>query len=142
MKSYVTFIVLILTINLWACKTSPRIFLSIPKYDTSIKTKKISLRQLIDDYKNLQGEYIETTGIYYSAFEESAIYEDKINSNSKRAFWVDFSNDFVIADSTWLKISEKRGVKVTIKGRIDTASQGHLSQYLATLANTYYFLEQ
>ncbi|RYE56159.1 MAG: hypothetical protein EOP48_08645 [Sphingobacteriales bacterium] len=99
------------------------------------------MEELIRSYKELHGQYVETSGIYYANFEQSALFQHRMESNSKRAFWVDFSSDFNLSDSAWQALSNKRGTKVTLKGKIDTTSRGHLSQYSATLRNTYYFDE-
>ena len=66
-----------MTLIIFSCKTTPKLSFRVTQLDTTIKATKISISELADNYKKYQGQYIETTGKFYEAFEEFAIYTDK-----------------------------------------------------------------
>ncbi len=51
-------------------------------------------------------------------------------------FWLDLDKDLKIDIVSFKRMS---GGRVTIKGIIDTTSKGHLSSYLATIKNIYFW---
>jgi hypothetical protein len=62
---------------------------SISSLDTTIKATRISISDLAKNYKLYQGQYIETSGRFYQAFEEFAIYKDKnILTGEAEGFWL------------------------------------------------------
>ena len=106
----------------------------------TIKATKISISELAENYKNYQGQYIETAGKFRQGFEEFAIYSDKSLSNGEaQGFWLDTDKDLNLDNSSFDKMNGKR---VTIKGIIDTTHKGHLSSYLATITRIYFWQEQ
>lgn len=126
-----------LTLTLISCKTSPSKTFSIISLDTTIKPTKISISDLAKNYKLFQGKYIETTGRFYQAFEEFAIYTDKnILTGEADGFWLSTDQELNIDNASFDKMNGKR---VTIKGKIDTTHKGHLSSYLATIDRIYFW---
>ncbi|MEO6456437.1 MAG: hypothetical protein ABIN97_20340 [Ginsengibacter sp.] len=124
------------------CTTKEKFSYSIPSLDSTITPKKISITQLVNQYKSLDGQYIETEGTYFSAFEEFAIYTDKkFLSNERDGFWMDVNKNLVTDNKDWNRIDKKQGAKILIRGRVDTASHGHLHGYLSTITNIYFFKE-
>jgi hypothetical protein len=120
-----------------ACKNSPDTTFSVADLDTTIKATKISISDLAKNYKSYQGQYIETTGRFYQAFEEFAIYSDKnILTGEADGFWLGTDHELNIDDASFEKMNGKR---VTVKGKIDTTHKGHLSSYLATIDRIYFW---
>lgn len=132
--------IFVLTLVIYSCKTSPKPLFKVTHLDTTIKSTKISISELAENYKNYQGQYIETTGKFYQAFEEFAIYTDKnLLTGEAQGFWLGTDKDLNIDNSSFEKMNGKR---VTIKGIIDTTHKGHLSSYLATITRIYFWQEQ
>lgn len=129
-------IVVWLTLALVSCKTSPSKTLSIANLDTTIKATKISISDLAKNYKSYQGLYVETTGQFYQAFEEFAIYTPKPLFGERKGFWLE--SDMALAYDS-LFFANANGREVTIKGIMDTMRKGHLSMYLATIRRIYFW---
>jgi hypothetical protein len=134
------YILLFISLLFSGCTTKEKFAYSIPRIDSTIAVKKISIDNLVKKYKSLHGQYIETEGTYFSAFEEFAIYADKnIFTNEREGFWME-PNMNLMSNDDWLQIDkEQQGKKITIRGKIDTSAHGHLGGYLATIKNIYFF---
>jgi hypothetical protein len=131
------FLSLSLTLTFISCTTSPSNTFSITSLDTTIKATKISISDLAKNYKSYQGQYIETSGRFYQAFEEFAIYTDKnVLTGEADGFWLGTDRELNIDNVSFDKMNGKR---VTIKGRVDTTHKGHLSSYLATIDRIYFW---
>ncbi len=131
------FLSLCLTLTLISCKTSPNTTFSITSLDTTTKATKISISELAKNYKLYHGQYIETTGRFYQAFEEFAIYTNKnILTGERDGFWLGTDQELNIDNVSFDKMNGKR---VTVKGRIDTTHKGHLSSFLATIDRIYFW---
>jgi hypothetical protein len=104
--------------------------------DSATNTTKISFKDLVNNYKSLQGQYVEIEGIVYWEFENVAICLDR--KRDSKCFWLAIKSDLKINDSLLQKVS---GQKFILKGAIDTSGKGHFSSYLATIRNVY-FLKQ
>jgi hypothetical protein len=131
------FISLSLTLPLISCTRPSSNTFSIPSLDTTIKATKISISDLAKNYKSYQGQYIETSGYFYQAFEEFAIYTDKnILTDEAGGFWLGTDRELNIDNASFDKMN---GKQVTIKGRVDTTQKGHLSLYLATIDKIYFW---
>jgi|GEM_PF-6146032 len=117
--------------------TNHFIYGALPSLDTTIKATKVSISELADNYKSFHGQYIETTGTYYGGFEDFALYTNKnwITREAK-AFWLNLHYDLHIDHASYTKMSGRR---ITVKGLMDTTSQGHLNSYLATITHIYYW---
>ena len=132
--------IIVLTLVIYSCKTSPKLAFKVSHLDTTIATTKISISELADNYKKYQGQYIETTGKFYQGFEEFAIYTDKsLLTGESKQFWLGIDKELNIDNASFDKMNGKR---VTIKGIIDTTDKGHLSSYLATISKIYFWKEQ
>ena len=130
----------VLTLIIFSCKTTPKLSFRVTQLDTTIKATKTSISELADNYKKYQGQYIETTGKFYEAFEEFAIYTDKnFWTGETQGFWLGTAKDLNIDNASFEKMNGKR---ITIKGFIDTTSKGHLSSYLATIRRIYFWQEK
>jgi hypothetical protein len=105
--------------------------------DSTLQTTKISIKNLTKNYKSYQGIYIETEGIFYDEFENVSICINR--GRDIKCFWLRFNDSLLKDFSLLMKSSTKR---VTLKGVVDTSSKGHLSSYLATIKNVYYFKEE
>jgi hypothetical protein len=126
-----------------SCYNKPKLISAIPALDSTIIVKNISINDLTKQYKSLQGQYIETEGVFFSGVEEFAIYTNKsFLSNKQYGFWMETNCDLHLFDSNWKHIEKIQGRTVIVKGRIDTSSHGHLGQYLATITNIYFFKEK
>src|SRR6185436_682238 len=79
------FLVFVLT----NCESTQKYSFKISELDSTISPTKISISALANDYRTYQGRYIETTGIFYGAFEQFAICTEKnsITGRSK-CFWL------------------------------------------------------
>lgn len=123
-----------------ACKIPPKGVYKVLEVDSSISEKRISISELVINYKSYHGRYIETTGKFYYAFEEFAIYTNKnLFSNEARGFWLDLNPDLNINDTSFEKMD---GKLIRVRGVIDTTRKGHLNSYLATISNIYYWEEE
>ena len=126
-----------LTVAFISCQTSPSKTFKIVSLDTTIRATKISITDLAKNYKTYHGQYVETTGRFYQAFEEFAIYSNKnIFTGEADGFYLDTDKELNIDDADYEKMN---GKKVTIKGKIDTTHKGHLSSYLATIDMIYFW---
>ncbi len=131
------FIIFILTLVIFSCKTTPNKTFRIVDLDTSINPTKISISELAKNYKSYHGRYIETKGRFHSAFEEFAIYTNKnIFTGEADGFWLEPNEALKIDNLDFDKIN---GKLVTLKGRIDTTDKGHLSSYFATIKEIYFW---
>ena len=120
------YIVLLISFGLMfgftSCKTAPKMKLSISRLDSIIKPRKVSINDLARNYKSYHGQYVETTGLFYAAFEQFAIYAGKeIWSNKASGFWLDINNELNIDDAAIDKMNE---TNITIKGLVDTTRKG------------------
>ncbi len=120
-----------------SCHSSPNYSFSIPGLDTTIKATSISIDDLAKNYKQYQGQYIETKGTFFQAFEEFAVYTDKsFWTGERKGFWLETDPNLNIDNKSFESIDGKR---VRIKGIIDTTSRGHLGSYLATIREIYFW---
>jgi hypothetical protein len=119
-----------------SCDSKPKLISSLSDLDSTIKPTKISIENLAKNYKIYQGKYIETTGQFFQAFEEFAIYTPKPFFGVRKGFWLESDMDLAY-DS--LFFAKANGSKVTIKGIVDTTRKGHLSMYLGTIRRIYFW---
>ena len=123
---------------LLSCKSDPKHTFKILALDSTITPIKISIAKLAYDFKNYQGRYIETTGTFYGAFEQSAFCTEKnLITGKSKCFWLRTNRHLEINSEAYKKMN---GKKVHIKGLIDTTHRGHMGEYMATIE--IYFWEQ
>ncbi len=131
------YFLIILSLTFFSCKTSTENSFRIASLDSMITPKKIPITELARNCKSYQGQYIETTGTFYYAFEDVSINTSKHPLTGERAgFWLDMNHELNISSELLRKMDGKR---VTIKGKIDTADKGHLGMYLASITSIYFW---
>lgn len=135
-------ILLVMAITAQSCNNGKKVYKS--NCDTGNNFKHIGFTQLMDSLSYYNGRYIEVTGKYEEGKEQSALFNDSLmmDHSVTNALWVDFSPDcplylagtrtglFEYSDGQFTVIS---GKTITIRGRLDTRSKGHLNQYKATI---------
>ena len=132
--------ILALTLVIYSYKISPTPTFRLTYLDTTSKATKISISKLANSYKNYQGRYIETSGTFYAAFEEFAIYApNNLFTGESKGFWLSTGKDLNIDLASFEKMN---GERITIKGIVDTTDKGHLGSYLATIKGIYFWKQQ
>lgn len=126
---------LLLLLLLASCngRYHPAIELKNVKMDTSYQAKVISMEDLVQHFKKMNGEVIQTAGIVYFEFENVSI----CLKNGKELFclWLDADSALYNHYDTLSKLSGRRCI---VKGTIDTADKGHLNGYAGSIRNVYY----
>jgi hypothetical protein len=124
-----------------ACDTKSKIQFRVTSSDTTAKATIMSLEDLRKAYKSMQGQQIETEGIFWFEFENVSICptRNSLSSEEKRCFWLGFHKDLHFDYSLMGTVSGKRFL---IRGTIDTSGTGHLGMYLATINNIYFMQEK
>lgn len=126
-----------LTLALFCCKAPTKLKYSVLKIDSTIKPAKISINNLVKNYKLYHGKYIETSGRFYESFENFSIMKDKDSSTERlKRFWLELDKNLKFGKRS---LENMNGNRIIIKGMIDTTDKGHLSQYLATICKIYYW---
>lgn len=134
-RSATLYFIFLTTLFLTACdsKSKTKVEIINSSIDSVTTVKTISLSDLVNEYKSLDGQAIQTEGIVYFEFENVAICVGK--GRNSECFWLELDRSLSINDSLLQKAS---GQKLVIKGTIDNSSKGHLGAYLATVRNVYY----
>jgi len=128
----------LLPVFLHSCTSDRKIYKS--DCDVNITFKKVGFTQLLDSIENYDQQYVEVSGTYKEAKEQSALYNDSlfVDHSNKRALWINFSQDcplylegtrtglFEANDGEFTPINNK---KVVIRGRIDLHNTGYLGHY-------------
>jgi hypothetical protein len=123
---------------LQACTSDKKIYKS--DCDVNITFKKIGFTQLIDSIEDYDDQYVEVSGTYKEAKEQSALYNDSlfVDHSNKHALWINFSQDcplylkgtrtglFEASDGEFTPMNNK---KITIRGKINLHNTGHLGLY-------------
>lgn len=103
-----------------------------PGKDLAQPVLPVSLKEK-DRIKELNGSFISVEGIFRYSFEDVAIYPSE-NAESKGALWLNLK----IPDSIPRERLEKMmGKKVSLTGRVNMSSNGHLSAYLGSLDSVF-----
>ncbi|HVW98465.1 MAG TPA: hypothetical protein VHA56_21040 [Mucilaginibacter sp.] len=106
--------------------------------------RKVEFSELIRHIQKYDQQYVEVSGKYVEAKEQSALYNDSLftDHSPKHALWVNFSQDcplylkgthkglFEPNNGEFTPINNK---KIRIRGKIDLHNHGHLRQYAATI---------
>jgi hypothetical protein len=138
LQKAIIFQVLISSFVVQSCTSHKKIYKS--SCDADILFKHIGFTQLIDSIKDYDQQYVEITGTYKEAKEQSALFNDSlfVDHSNKHALWVNFSQDcplylsgthtglFQATDGQFIPINNK---KVTIRGKVNLINKGHLGQY-------------
>lgn len=129
---------LISVLVLQSCTNHKKIYKS--NCDVNITFKHIGFTQLIDSINDYDQQYVEVTGTYKEAKEESALFNDSlfVDHSDKHALWINFSQDcplyltgtriglFEASDGQFTPINNK---KVIIRGKVNLGNTGHLGHY-------------
>ncbi|MCR8559502.1 hypothetical protein KXD93_17725 [Mucilaginibacter sp. BJC16-A38] len=132
----------LMSVVLLSCKNNKGVYKS--NCDIAITFKKVTFTKLIDSIKNYDQQYVEVSGIYKEAREQSALYNDSLftDHSDKHAIWINFSQDcplylegthtglFEASDGGFTPMNNKN---ITVRGRIDLHNTGHLGHYKATM---------
>ena len=127
---------------LQSCNGDKKIYKS--DCDANITFKKVGFTQLIDSIKSYDRQYVEVSGTYREAKEQSALYNDSlfVDHSNKHALWINFSQDcplylegtrtglFEANDGEFTPMNNK---KIIIRGLIDLHNTGHLGLYKASM---------
>jgi glucose-6-phosphate 1-dehydrogenase len=130
----------ILPALLLGCGSHTKTFVSDCNDDDSPVYKKVPFTELVNHLKKYDKQYVEVTGKYIEAPEQSALFNDSLfaDHSVKQAIWIDFNPDcplylkgtriglFQYNNGQFTQINNKH---VTIKGRVDAHDTGHLNQY-------------
>jgi len=130
--------VLICSLIFQSCTHDKRIYKS--SCDADITFKHVGFKQLVDNIKDYDQQYVEVAGTYKEAKEQSALFNDRVfvNHSNNQALWVNFTQDcplylsgthtglFEASDGQFMIINNK---KVIIRGKVNVINKGHLKQY-------------
>ncbi|WP_428328966.1 hypothetical protein [Mucilaginibacter sp.] len=136
------FLFVLVVIILQSCTGSKKIYKS--ECDINIPFKRIGFTQLIDSIKNYDNQYIEVSGTYKEAREQSALFNDSlfVDHSDAHALWINFSPDcplyltgtrtglFEVTDNGFTPINNK---KIIIRGKINLHNRGHQGLYKGTI---------
>jgi hypothetical protein len=125
-----------------ACRSDKKIYAS--NCNDHIAFKRVGFTQLIADVKKYDQQYVEVTGTYKEAKDQSGLFNDSlfVNHSTNRALWVNFSQDcplYLAGTRTGLfeynngQFTQLNNRKMTLRGKIDVLHKGHLSSYRATI---------
>jgi hypothetical protein len=136
-KKYFFILIILFAFALSIYRGTIKTVIKVDRMDSTIHPIKVSIEKLVKDYKNYHSKYIETSGEFHYAFEDFSIADPNANLRYVSAsFWLNTNEKLNVLNSHYNKAQNKR---IRIKGRIDTSSKGHLSSYLATITDIYYF---
>lgn len=125
-----------------SCTADKRIYVS--NCNDEIAFKRVGFTQLINNIEKYDQQYVEVTGTYREAKEESALFNDSsfVDHSNGHAIWINFSQDcplylkgthtglFEYADGQFTQINNKQ---VTLRGRVDVIHKGHLGSYRGSI---------
>jgi hypothetical protein len=117
---------------LFAC-THPQSYRAI-ECPVASAYEKVNLHDLTDNISAYHGKFVEVTGKYESGFEYSRLRQSGLflNHNKKAMLWISFNCKLLSSDGKAPNRFDD-GV-ITIRGKVDTAFKGHLSQYAASIS--------
>ncbi len=130
-------LIISLTFILPSCKTANETKFSITKIDTLNKPIVISIDDLTKNYKKLHGQFVETSGRYYLSDENFSISTDIDTLTGKvKRFWLHVDHRLKMKSKSFDKMN---GMKIKVKGIVDTTQRGHMKLYLATISRIYFW---
>lgn len=127
---------------LQSCTSHKKIYKS--NCDDNITFKHIEFTKLIDSIENYDHQYIEVSGTYKEAKEQSALFDNSMfeDHSNGHALWINFTQDcplylsgthiglFEYNDGQFTQINNK---KIIIRGKIDVRHKGHLGSYKGSI---------
>jgi hypothetical protein len=112
----------------------------ISTIDKENKAQPIDYLNLTKNYKSYQGKYVDVKGLFSRGFEHFGIcYSGNTANEAVKCFWLAYNHDLKITDNDFNKMI---GKVVRIKGVFDTTSKGHLSMYVGTIRDIYFWEQQ
>jgi hypothetical protein len=139
MKKWTTYIPVLLAVCsfLTACHQPKKVFVSDCNDDAQPVYKRIAFTELVTHLKKYDKQYVEVSGKYIEAPEQSALFNDSLfaDHGTNKAIWIDFNPDcplylkgtriglFQYNDGQFTQINNKH---VIIRGRVDVHDTGHL----------------
>jgi hypothetical protein len=124
---------------LFSCNNKPEILIADNKTDSATSAIEISLSDLAKIYASLNGQFIVTKGQFSFLFEQVGIHDDALFASETDCFWLRFKNVMYEQED---KLSLLSGKRVTIKGKVNVNSKGHLGSYLASIDSVYFIKEE
>ena len=139
----------ILMAGLLGCSHGKQVFKSDCNDDYSPVYKRVPFTELVKNLKKYDRQYVEVTGKYIEAPEQSALFNDNLfaDHSAGHAIWINFNPDcplylegtrtglFQYNNGQFTQINDKQ---VTIKGRVDAHDTGHLNQYKGAIERISY----
>lgn len=125
-----------------SCNADKKIYLS--NCNDDIAFKRVGFSQLIDSMEKYNRQYVEVSGTYREAKEQSALFNDSlfVDHSNAHAIWINFSQDcplylkgthtglFEYNDGKFTQINNKQ---VIIRGRVDVVHKGRSGSYRGSL---------
>jgi uncharacterized protein YvpB len=107
------------------CGERSSVFTSDCNDDFTHSYKRVAFSELVNHLKKYDKQYVEVTGKYVEAPEQSALFNDSLfaDHSIKQAIWIDL---FQYNNGQFTQINNKH---VIIRGRVDAHDKGHLNQY-------------
>jgi hypothetical protein len=143
----VFFLLMLTAVVLQSCSHNKNIYKSDCNDDISFK--KITFNKLMDSIGKYNEQYVEVSGTYKEAKEQSALFNDSlfVDHSNKHALWVNFSQDcplylngthiglFQATEDGFTPINNKM---VIMRGKINLHNKGHLGQYKGSIDRVSY----
>jgi hypothetical protein len=111
------------------------------KEDISINYKSIEFANLIKALKDYDGQYIETSGMYYTGPEQSALYSLADINFTKPVLWIEFDDRLSFKNFFTKKESINPFIKrlpVKIRGKVDYKNRGHMGSFSGSIVEITY----
>jgi len=139
---FLTLLSLALLVTWTSCKKKTKIYNS--RCDTETTFKKVSFTKLIDSIEKFDQQFIEVSGTYKSAKEQSALFNDSlfVDHSNRHALWINFTQDcplylsgttigfFEATDGDFLTINNR---KIVLHGKVNVHNTGHSKQYRGSI---------
>lgn len=125
-----------------SCTADKKIYTS--DCNDHVAFKHLGFTQLIDSIEKYDQQYVEVTGTYREAKEQSALFNDSlfVDHSNGHAIWINFSQDcplylngtrtglFEYNDGQFTPINNKT---ITLRGKVDVRHKGHLGSYRGSI---------
>lgn len=138
----ILYISLCLMLVFQSCTADKKIYVS--NCNDDIAFKRVGFSQLINNIEKYDQQYVEITGTYREAKEQSALYNDSlfVDHSNGHAIWINFSQQcplylkgthtglFEYNDGQFTQINNKQ---VTLRGKVNVMDKGHLGMYRGSI---------
>jgi hypothetical protein len=140
--SKIYLIIIILSVS--SCYPDTRTYTS---GECSNNFKSVNVYKIIRSASRYDSQFVEISGYYYSAFEQSGLSPYIIENpyENVKMLWIDLDRDLsrkngvdtISLSDSW-KEFQRIKKRIMIRGMVDAESHGHLGQYAATIKNVCY----